>query len=93
MHKHGRLVMPMSNVTGSKQVINPLNCIRHCSSYEDAQVIDTSLAAEVLAQKETEGIVIPTNMANGSFIQVAADNNDLLENTHHGNSQLTHEVL
>ena len=80
MPKHVRLAMTMRHITGSKQVINLLNHMGHCSSYEDAEVIDTSLAAEALAQKESDGVVIPTNITPGSFIQVAADNY-LLENT------------
>ena len=78
MPKHVGLAMVMRHITGSKQVINLLNRMGHCSSYEDAEVIDTSLAEEVLAQKESDGDVIPTNIAPGSFIQVAADNNNLL---------------
>lgn len=81
MPKHVGLAMTIRHVTGSKQVINILNCMGHCSSYEDAEVIDTSLAAEVLALKETGGVVNPTNITPGSFIETAMDNNDLLENT------------
>ena len=45
------------------------------------QAVDTSLATEVLAKVETYGTVIPSNISPGSFVQFAADNNDLKEET------------
>ena len=53
----------------------------HCSSYDEMQAIDTSAALEVLAKANEFGTVIPSNISPGPFIQIAADNNDLNEET------------
>ena len=53
----------------------------HCSSYDEMPVIDTSVALEVLAKANEFGTVIPSNISPGPFIQIAADNNDLNEET------------
>ena len=53
----------------------------HSSSYDEVRAVDTSLAKEVLAKAETTGTVIPSNISSGSSIQLAADNNDLNEET------------
>ena len=52
-------------------------------------MIDTALAREILAKTEEEGVAIPSNIAPGSFIQFAADNNDINEKTLDG-KQTTH---
>ena len=43
--------------------------------------MDTGLAKEILAKSQQSGTVIPSNIFPGSFIQFAADNNDLNEET------------
>jgi len=48
----------------------------HCSSYDEIQSVDSSLAIEVVAKSEEYGTVIPSNISPMSFIQLAADNND-----------------
>jgi len=53
----------------------------HSSSYEELLAVDRSLATEVLTKAETYGTVIPSNISPGSFVQLAADNNDLNEET------------
>ena len=53
----------------------------HCSSYDEMRAIDTSAALEVLAKANEFGTVIPSNISPGPFIQIAADNNDLNEET------------
>ena len=44
-------------------------------------MIDTALAREILAKTEAKGVAIPLNIAPGSFIQFAADKNDINEET------------
>lgn len=61
----------------------------HCISYENVQVMDTSLAKEILAQSDLFGVVVPSNIPPGVFIQVAGDNNDINEETLDG-KQTTH---
>ena len=75
------LAMAVRHLTGSKQLVGLLNRMGHSSSYNELQAVDTSLAAEVLAKVETYGTVIPSNISPGSFVQFAADNNDLKEET------------
>ena len=79
---HGRVKTPMSvrHITGSKQVITLLNRMGHCSSYEEIEAVDTGLAREILASKESCGVVIPSNISPGAFVQAACDN-DVNEET------------
>ena len=53
----------------------------HCSSYEKIEQVETSLANENLARADLTGVLIPTNISPGAFIQMAADNNDINEET------------
>jgi hypothetical protein len=75
------LAMTIRHLTGCKQLVVLLNRMGHSSSYDEVRAVDTSLAKEVLAKVETSGTVIPSNISSGSFIQLAADNNDLNEET------------
>ena len=43
----------------------------HCASYDEVEVMDTSLAEEILAKSELSGVVVPSNIAPGVFAQVA----------------------
>ena len=85
------LAMAVRHVTGSKQLVVLLNRMGHSSSYDELQAVDTSLATEVLAKVETHGTVIPSNISSGSFVQFAADNNDLNEETIDGKNT-THDA-
>ena len=94
---HGRQKMPkqiglgmtLRHLKGSKQITTLLNRIGHCSSYDDVEVADTSLALEVIAQSEDKDAVLPSNIVPGIFVHTAADNNDINEQTFDGR-QTTH---
>ena len=73
--------MTIKHLTGSKQLITLLNRMGYCSSYEEIEQVETSLANESLARAHASGVVIPTNIRPGAFIQLAADNNDINEET------------
>lgn len=75
--KHTSLAMAIHHLTGSKVLITLLNRIGHCSSYDEVQAVDTSLAMEVTALVEQMGTIILSNISPGPFIQIAADNNDM----------------
>ena len=75
------LAMAVHHLTGSKQLVCLLNRMGHSSSYDELQAVDTSLAMEVLTKVETYETVISSNISPGSFVQFAADNNDLKEET------------
>lgn len=79
--KHISLAMAIHHLSGSKLLITLLNRMGHCSSYDEVQAVDNSLAMEVTALVEQMGTIIPSNIIPGSFIQIAADNNDINEET------------
>ena len=79
--KHVGLVMTIRHLTGSKQIISILNRLGHCSSYDEIEAVDTSLAMELLARAESNGVILPSNILPGGIIQAAADNNDINEET------------
>jgi len=58
----------------------------HCPSYDEIESIDTGLAKEILAKSQQTGTVLPSNICPGSFIQFAADNNNLNKETLDGKS-------
>ena len=55
--KHVSLAMTVHHLTTSKILITLLNRMGHCSSYDEIQSVDTSLAMEVVAKSEEYGIV------------------------------------
>ena len=53
----------------------------HFCSYDHLRAVDTSIAEELLAKAQEYGTVVPSNICPGSFAHVAADNNDVNEET------------
>ena len=53
----------------------------HCSSYDDVEAMDTSIANEIIAKSDVFGVVLPSKISTGVFVQVAGDNNDINEDT------------
>lgn len=66
-----------------------LNKVGHCSSYDDVEVINTGLARDIKAKADEVGVVVPSIISPGVFVQFAVDNNDLNEETPDG-KQTTH---
>ena len=56
----------------------------HCCSYDEMCATDTSIAAEVLTKAQEYGTVVLTNIVPGLFLQLAADNTDINEETLYG---------
>ena len=79
--KHVRLGITVHHLMGSKQLLILLNKIGHWGSYNDVELITTSLAREISAQSEQHGVIVPSNLSPGVFVQFATDNNDLSEDT------------
>ena len=77
--KQTSLAMCVHHLTSCKRLIELLNRIGHCVSYDEMRAVNTSIAGEVLAKVEEFGTVIPTNIKPGAFVQIAANNNDLNE--------------
>ncbi|KAK3746863.1 hypothetical protein QZH41_000037 [Actinostola sp. cb2023] len=61
----------------------------YCSSYDDVEIVNTAWAREMTARSEEFGVLVPSNISPGVFIQFAADNNDLNEETLDG-KETTH---
>ena len=73
--------MSVRHLTGSKQIVTVLNRMGNCSSYDEIESIDSSLAVEILTKSEQNQVVVPCNISRNVFIQAAADNNDIDEET------------
>ncbi len=79
MPKHVALGIAVRHMTRSKELITMLSRMRHCSSYDDVEAMDTSTANEIIAKSDIFGVV--SNISTGVFVQVAGDNNDINEDT------------
>ena len=53
----------------------------HFCCYDDLRAVDTSIATEVLAKVQEYGTEVTSNICPGSFGDLAADNNDINEET------------
>ena len=84
MPKHVALGIAVRHMTRSKQVITMLSRKGHCSSSDDVEAMDTSIANENIAKSDISGVVLPSNISTGVFVQVAGDNNDINEDTLNG---------
>jgi len=96
--KHTSLAMCVHHLTLSKRLIELLNRMGHCVSYDEMRAVNTSIAEEVLAKVQEFGTVIPTNIKPGAFVQIAANNNDLNEeamdgkNTTHATTMVIYQI-
>ena len=80
--KHTGLGIAAKHLIDSKQLVTMLNRFGHCLSNCQMGRIDTALANDQLARAEhNDGVIIPTNISRGKFIQTATDNNDFFEET------------
>ena len=61
--EHVRLGITVHHLTGSKQLVILLNKIGHCCSFNDVELITTSLAREISAQSEQHGVIVPSNLS------------------------------
>ena len=52
-----------------------------CSSYDDVEAMDTSIANAIIAKSDIFGVVLPSNISPGVFVQVAGDKNDKNDDT------------
>ena len=58
-----------------------LSRMRQCSSYDDVEAMGTSIAKAIIAKSDIFGVVLPSNISTGVFVQVAGGNNDINEDT------------
>ena len=81
MPKHVALGIAVRHMARSKEFITMLSRMGQCSSYDDVEAMDTSIANEIIAKSDIFGVVLPSNNSTGVFVQVAGDNNDINEDT------------
>ena len=62
-------------------IITMLSRMGQCSSYDDVEAMDTSIANAIIAKSEIFGVVLPSSISTGVFVQVAGDKNDKNEDT------------
>ena len=79
--KHIGLAVAIKHLTGSKALTEILNRLQHCIGYHDLLRNDTSIANTIIHNATKNGVIIPSNIISGTFVQAAADNNDLTEST------------
>ena len=79
--KHVGLAVSLRHLTGSKSAIQLLNHHGHLCGYDKVSKIDTSIASDQISRVEDDGVIIPSNIRFDTFIQAAADNTDLSEET------------
>ena len=58
-----------------------LSRMGQCSSYDDVEAMDTSITNATIAKSDIFGVVLPSNISTGVFVQVAGDKNDKNEDT------------
>lgn len=73
--------MSVKYLTGSKQLVTLLNRMGYSSSYDEIEQVETCLANESFAKADVSAVIIPTNINPCAFIQMAADNEDINEET------------
>ena len=56
--KHVSLGISVRHLIGSKQLITIVNRMGHCCSYKEVELVDTSLANEILAKSDETGVII-----------------------------------
>ena len=53
-----------------------LSRMGQCSSYDDVEAMDTSIANAIIAKSEIFGVVLPSSISTGVFVHVAGDKNE-----------------
>ena len=68
-----------------------LSRMGQCSSYDDDDVeeMDTNITNAIIAKSDIFGVVLPSNISTGVFVQVAGDKNDKNEDTLLGGMRTT----
>ena len=80
--KHIGLALSVHQATRSKSLIQLLNSSGHCIGYDKLQRVTTSIAQHQVDLFEQNGnLFIPENINPSRFLQFAADNIDIIEET------------
>ena len=81
------LAVSLRHLTGSKSAIQVLSHHGHLCGYDKVSRIDTSIALDQISRVKDDGVIISSNIRFDTFIQAAADNTDLSEETLDGNKK------
>lgn len=65
---HVGLGITVHHLTSSKQLVTMLNKMGHCYSYNDVELITTSLAREICVRSEQHGVIVSSNLFPGVFV-------------------------
>lgn len=78
--KHVALGNTIHQLGRSKQLLKMVNRFGHCISHDQVMRINTAVASQ-LQPADPEDVLIPDCIQPNVFTQIAADNNDMLEET------------
>ena len=70
-------------------IITMLSRMGQCSYYDDVEAMETSITNATIAKSDIFGVVLPSNISTGVFVQVAGDKNDKHEDTLLGGMRTT----
>ena len=70
-------------------IITMLSRMGQCSSYDDVEAMDISITNSIITKSDIFGVVLPSNISTGVFVQVAGDKNDKNEDTLLGGMRTT----
>ena len=73
--KHTQLGLILKRKTGSKQIINYVNRLGHCISYDEVNMIETAVADEQM-KKQMYLSYVPNNVQPSVFVTFVYDNCD-----------------
>ena len=77
--KHVALANALHHNGSSKDLLTMINRFGHCISHDQVLRINTAVCNQI--QDAGDDVIIPAGIQPGTFTQIAADNNDLLEAT------------
>ncbi len=80
--KHIGIGLAVHHATRSKSLIQLLHASGHTISYDKVRTIETTVAKQQCEQFESNGkLFVPDNLVKSRFVQFAADNIDIAEET------------
>lgn len=80
--KHIGLGISVHHATRSKSLVQLLHASGHCISYEKVTRIETAIAKQQCDQfKNNDNLFALANIVNSKFVQFAADNIEIIEDT------------
>ena len=74
--KHTALALSTKRQTGSKAMIDWLNRLGHCISYDEVRLLETSLAYDAVSNQTIQGYC-PLTLQPSTFVTFVWDNNDI----------------